>query len=222
MNMMEQQSAESSDEERTLKTGNKPKMTKKQHREADQKLREGFGVGNQKESNQRGNQRGYYEPRRGRGRERDRESGTGRQAFGGSSKRGGFGKGNVGTMQDQIDEARKGDKVLRQDDVPQPAPVEEEKIVDLDDYMREKGMSLQITDKNQEKEELKDPKMFEDETTVAVTQKKKDLPEKRKNRTDEGVYIGDTIMSGKWKPQRRKKKKAKKPKLTEDDFPSLS
>lgn len=222
MNMMEQQSGESSDEENRPKTSNKSRMTKKQQREADQNLREGYGVGNQKESSQRGNQRGFYQSRPQRGREKDRQSGTGRQAFGGSSKRGGYGKGNVGTLKDQIDEAKKGDQTLKQDDVPQPEPVKEEKIVDLDEYMKETGMNLQITDKNKEELELHDPKMFEDENTVAVTQKKKTVPEKRKNRGNDGVSLGDTIVSGKWKPQRRKKKKVKKTKLTEDDFPALS
>ena len=125
-------------------------------------------------------------------------------------------------MQDQIDEARKGDQILKDDEQPKPEPVKEEKIVDLDDYMKEKGLTLQLAEKNQEKEELQDPKMFEDETTVAVTQKKKTLPEKKKKKGKGGVIMGDTIMTDKWKPQRRRKKRTKKAKLTEDDFPSLS
>lgn len=220
MDMMQNQSEASSDEEKPRPGKARPVVTKKKARETDQNLREGYGVGNYKESTQRGGYRSRNEYRNPRGREKDRQSGTGRQAFGGGSKRGGYGKGNVGTMQDQIEEARRGDRTLKGDEEQKPEPVKEEKIVDVDDYMREKGLHLDMKGRELEAE-LEDPKMFEDETTVAVSAKKKSLPEKRKKRANEAVVMGDTIMTDKWKPQRRKKKKAKKPKLTEDDFPSL-
>ena len=221
MNMMQTQEDISSDEEQVKKAPRK--LSKKEAREETRKMRENYGTGNQKESTRRVNQRTRGGPRRGRGREKDRESGTGRQACGNSSRRGGYGKGNVGTMENQIEEAKKGDLELPQDEEKKPEPVVEEKIVDLDEYMKEKGISLTMTNKDAKEKELEDPKMFEDENTVAVSYKKKTVGVNKNKKSKDEVVIGGTLMTDNWKPQRRKRnKKKKKNELTEDDFPALS
>ena len=122
-------------------------------------------------------------------------------------------------MEDQIEEARKGDVTLEDQEDNKEVPVKEEKIVDLDDYMKEKGLNVDM--KSKKVTDLEDPKNFEDENTVAVSYKVKTVDtEKRKK--EENVVIGGTLMTDKWKPARRKRKNKKKAKLTEDDFPALS
>ena len=225
MNMMQTQEDISSDEEVNKTSTNKQRLTKKESRNETQRMRRNYGLDSGQQRNNKEGQR-YQRGRgrgRGRGREKDRQSGTGRQAYGGRSQKGGYGKGNVGTMEGQIEEAQKGNVILNQDEVPAPEPVKEEKIVDLDDYMKEKGMMLSMTKKGDDQEQLKDPKMFEDENTVAISYKKKTVGENNKIKNDrDEVVLGGTVMTDKWKPQRRKRKKAKKNKLTEDDFPALS
>ena len=85
-------------------------------------------------------------------------------------------------MEDQIENAKRGDVNMKQDDVPRPEPIKEEKIVDLDDYMKEKGMHLAM--KNKDKVELEDPKLFEDENTVAMSYKKKTVGENKNKKKD--------------------------------------
>ena len=125
-------------------------------------------------------------------------------------------------MEGQIEDAQKGDVTLKDDQTPVPEPPKEEKIVDLDDYMNEKGIKLSMTQKGGNTEQLEDPKMFEDENTVAIVSKKKTVTDNKKKQDRDEVVLGGTVMTDKWKPQRRKRKKAKKNRLTEDDFPALS
>lgn len=222
MNMMQTEEHDSSDEERP--TNAPRKMSKKEMRRETERMRENYGTGNMKESTRKTNERtrGYRGRGRGRGRVYDRQSGTGRQAFGGGAKRGGYGKGNVGTMADQIEEAQRGDQTLAEDPANQPEPEKEEKIVDLDDYMKEKGMNLTMKSGGQT-EQLADPKTFEDENTIAVSYKKKTVGGKKVSKKKDEIVLGGTLMKEKSGPQRRHKKKTKRKKneLTEDDFPAL-
>jgi hypothetical protein len=125
-------------------------------------------------------------------------------------------------MADQIEEAQRGDVTLAQDPSKPEEPVKEEKIVDLDDYMKETGLSLKLKT-GEDKEELADPKTFEDENTVAVSYKKKTVGNKKLEKKKNEVVLGGTLMTEKSRPQRRHKKKNKKKRneLTEDDFPAL-
>lgn len=220
MNMMQTQPDDSSDEERPQQAPRK--MSKKESRAENQRVRDNYGPGNYKESSQRYNERSRGGRGRGRGRQYDRHSGTGRQAFGGGSRRGGHGKGNLGTMADQIEDAKKGDVTLGDDPSKAPEPVKEEKIVDLDDYMKEKGLSLKMKS-GEEQKELADPKNFEDENTIAVSYKKKTVGNKKMQKKKDEVVLGGTLMTEKKGPHRRHKKKNKKKKneLTDADFPAL-
>ena len=226
MNLMKTSDDHSSGEEGNVKsTGGKRKMSKKESRKETNTLREGYGVGTSKESSYRGNERtrGGNRGYRG-GRDKDRQSGTGRQAYGNNnSRRGGYGRGGTGTIKDQIDEASRGEGRVAENNNEEQVmePPKPEKIVDVDEYMKEKGMSLNMKAEGQV--ERQDPKMFEDENTVAMSYKKKTVEEKKK-KVDQ-VVLGGTLLNDKWKPQRGKRTKNKKKKatqLTDADFPELS
>ena len=232
MNMMANASDDSSDEERPERQGKQRKLSKKEQRNETQKKREAYGVGNQKERPRRYEDRAprrNFRGRGGRGRDRDRYSGTGRQAQGNPTKKGGHGRGNVGSVKGQMEELDKEKQYqnrqgAQQGEEAKPEPIVEEKIVNLDDYLKEKNVSLGLQN-NTKGPQLKDPKMFEDENTVAVEYKKKEAREQTKQVDTDSFQFGDTIIKS--KPvrggRRGKKKRAKKAKpLGEDDFPALS
>lgn len=232
MNMMADNSDDSLEEDKPRRNNKPQRLTKKEQRVETQKKRESYGTGNQKETPRRYEDRAprrNFRGRGGRGRDRDRYSGTGRQAQGNPTKKGGHGRGNVGSAKGQMTEAeqerRFKDKQGREGNVeePKPEPIVEEKIVNLDDYLKEKNVTLGLS-KNAPVAELKDPKMFEDENTVAVEYKKKDQRTNKQQNDTDSFQFGDTIIKSKPSKgvRRPKKKRAKKVKpLGEDDFPAL-
>ena len=232
MNMMANASDDSSDEERPQRQNKQRKLSKKEQRVETQNRREAYGTGNQKERPRKFDDRAprrNFRGRGGRGRDRDRQSGTGRQAHGNPTKKGGHGRGNVGSVKGQMDELDKERQYQKrqgqeQNEENKPEPIVEEKIVNLDDYLKEKNVTLGLQ-KQDQVTELKDPKMFEDENTTAVEYKKKDARQQTKQVDTDSFQFGDTIIKS--KPmrggRRGKKKRAKKAKpLGEDDFPALS
>ena len=229
MDILANQHEDSSDDDKqTNQTSKTSKPSKKELRKERNFQRESFGVGNEKDSVRGTNKRKRegYAPKRG-GRDKERYSGTGRQAFGNSTKKGGHGKGNTGYLQEEDQESNKERKPRREGNAEKEPvveePVKEEKIVDLDDYMKEKMINLKMKGEGQTNE-LQDPKMFEDENTIAVSIKKK-TPVTKNWKKDDSYAMGGTVMTDNSKTRVHKRypkkgrKKAKQ--LTEDDFPSL-
>ena len=201
------------------------KSTKKDQRKERTFQRDSYGVGNDKESTQRYNERSRRQQGSGRGREKERESGTGRQAFGAPAKKGGYGRNNTGSVRDEVREERRNREYKEGEEKPEyvkPVPVPEEKIVDIDDYLKEKNMTVDMTSGNVER---KDPKLFEDENTTALAYKVKTVKDNKLKKND-GYKMTSTVLTGDSNDKKGfrkypKKKKVKQTKLTDDDFPPL-
>ena len=219
--------ADSSDEEGGF-VNKQSKGTKKEQRKEKNFQRESHGVGNEKESSQRYNERTRRHQGSTRGREKDRESGTGRQAFRAPAKKGGYGQNNTGSVRDEIREARANREFKEGEERPEyvkPAPVPEEKIVDIDDYLKEKNMVVHMSSGNVGKRD--DPKLFEDENTTALAYKVKTVKDNKLKKND-GYKMTTTVLTGGDSNANKggfrrfpKKKKVKQIKLTDDDFPPL-
>ena len=221
MRAMTDNNQDSSDEEVNTQAP-KRKLSKKEQRKETQFQRDSHGVETGKESTKRSNERGRRgNYRGGRGRDKDRQSGTGRQAFGNNNfKKGGHGKGNVGNAEEGENVELTNNQL---EEVKEEAPVEPEvKVKDLDDYMKENNMTLKLKDDKQE-EELMDPKMFEDETTVALPHKKKNNKGGQKKDKGNSYVMGGTALTDSKGGYRKKRtQKGKKPKkLNDEDFPAL-
>ena len=140
-------------------------LTKKERRAEEATLREAYGdqvdkdpVGKYEANKRPQKVKDDYESNEKR--PFDRHSGTGQPAFTHSSKKGGHGKGNIGTVQDELDEAKEelkgGDHIEDEEEEQSPAQTQDSqhkigakgqgKIILADQYVKEHKIDLGYID----------------------------------------------------------------------------
>lgn len=215
------------------------KPTKKERRAKDNQLRQKHGDYVQKDQKGQNRPPKHIKPKddygKGEKRPYERHSGTGKPAFKkNNNKKGGYGKGNVGayenekkyqadgvnTIEEKIDEnvdnLEGGENVVK----------EPEEIVLLDDYIDNTGAKFGIKRKESDVKN-KDPRVFEDDNTVAIVSKKNlrdnNYPKKKISGADMKTF-GKNIVQvdvGKKKTEKRHGKKKKRIRYDKEEFPEL-
>lgn len=202
---------------------------KKQLREEDKQKREHFGDQVEKDTHpshaHKDGPKDKGDYKSGEKRPFERKSGTGRPAFTNDYKKGGHGKGNVGTEKDALNEkevqAEKG-----KEEVAEPEPKEE--IMTLEDYMKGANYNPEFLKKE---EEVKIGKVQINDPTVKVMQpKQKEAEQYNKKNVKHGEefvhaqtknVIVDTESKPKFK-QSNAKRNDSKLEFNEKNFPALS
>lgn len=173
----------SDEEERDVKP-----MGRKEKKQYDKTLREGYGTTVQKDPFSKDNDhddrknKGDY----GKGEKRpfDRHSGRGNQAYGNKNKKGGHGKGNVGKDGDYEEHHENEDRVR--------APVVEEpreEVMGVEEYLKQNGRKFGLETKNEEIE--CNVKQTDDDNLILVKSKKKD--NRNRNKKQQESLFTDTL-----------------------------
>jgi len=214
------------------------KLPKKEAQAKDKQLREHFGDQVQKDtvSHKRSDNppknKGDYVP--GEKRPFDRHSGTGRPAFKNDFKKGGFGKGNVGSNIDaakdlnvnqEESQTPKGDDSETQEKKLREEP---EQIITADEYISKTGLNYNFMNTDESIKNVKEP-IITDPNLKVMPQKSKDEPmvQRKAKNPDElikgsknlSVGQGGQRLYGKRQPSPPKQKRIE---MNDENFPSLS
>ena len=169
------QKDDSDDDTKKVTSKDQPKPNKKQLREEDKVKREHFGDKVEKDTPSHGQHKDYPrvkdDYKSGERRPYDRHSGTGVTAHANDAKKGGFGKGNVGTAKEE-DNLRE-DQVEKGKEAVQPEPVEE--IITLEEYQKSNNYNPDFL-KPLPEVKIGDLKI-EDKTVKLIQPKQKDTQE---------------------------------------------
>lgn len=247
---------DSDDEGKKAKTGDKEtskadQPSKKAQRAQNEKLRDSYDTTGGKQETQHipDGKKVKDDYASGEKRPYERHSGTGRQAFGQSFKKGGFGRGNAGKedgghyVQKGNDLVKENEKLLETEDraevkalgedgrastdKPKPEPKPEIKM--LDEYMKEKNLNF---GKDQEgSAPVKGPKVEDPDLKPIAKQKKHEednhVQKKKKNpdlllQAQTNSILPENLGDPSLSRKNTQSDKAKSKKnYTEDDFPQL-
>lgn len=212
------------------------KPTKKELRTEDVTKREHFGDKVVKDENAHQKikdgpkNKGDYKS--GEARPFERHSGTGKPAFTHEFKKGGFGKGNVGTENDIKDELKRDDKNeedksnTEKQNVTVPEPKEE--FITLDEYVAKSGFNTEFL-KKEDEVKVGVVTVTDANLKVVAPHEKSTGVYNKKNlkHTDDFVHSNvNKLISGVpaqgTKPKQNDSKKTQKMEFNETNFPSLS
>jgi len=214
------------------------KLPKKEAQAKDKQLREHFSdqiqkdIVTHKRSDNPPKNKGDYAP--GEKRPFERHSGTGRPAFTNDFKKGGFGKGNVGTNMDaakdmnvnqeegqnpQGDNTENPEKRVRE---------EPEQIITADEYISKTGLNYNFMHPDEDIKNVKEP-VITDPNLKVMSHKSKDEPfgQRKAKNPDELIRGSKNISEDQGGQRGYGKRKQSPPKqkrieMNEENFPSLN
>ena len=224
--------AENSDSEKEEKSKQVVKPTKKESRAEDKVKREVYGDTVVKDPHQTEvkkdgpKNKGDYAS--GEKRPFERHSGTGRQAFGNSFKKGGYGKSNVGKPEDDpIKPEATNEKEAEEQKTPeQPKQEPREEIITLEEYAQKNSSSFGFLKPAEEKPakplEIKDKtvKMVEPRQKEEVTYNKKGKAKDTHAQNPKKLVVTEPVPAHESK--RKVSKKNTKTEFNDANFPALS
>ena len=112
----------------------------------------------------------------------DRKSGTGHQAYGGKPKKGGYGKGNVGKAEDDVEEVPETEENEKKVVAEKP---EVEEIIDVASYLKNNGRSLGMKKDDAKESVIK----VDDDNLVLVQPKKVETKNTQKKKKNEIGFV---------------------------------
>ena len=224
------QQADSDDEvKKVSKNEVTSKPTKKQAREEDHVKREQVGDKVEKDVHHENKARDGPKPKgdykSGERRPFDRHSGTGKPAFTHDFKKGGHGKGNVGTEKDGVAETDEKQVTQKQEE---PVAEPKEEIIIFEDYLKDNKFNADFM---KPIEEIKIENLKITDPNVKVIQaKKKEVNEyskKNVKHVEDLVKVqNNSINFDAQAPQKNQRKtgvkKTSKLEFNEDNFPTLN
>jgi hypothetical protein len=218
-----------SDDDKPKQTNQAPRLPKKEARAQDKQLREKFGdqvqkdTATHKRSDNAPKNKGDYAS--GEKRPFERRSGTGKPAHTNDFKKGGHGKGNVGT---------KDGKDIAQNEIPVTEEVKEEVkvteepeiIISAEEYISKSGLNYNFLNHKEDIKNANAPTITDPNLKV-ISQKSKDEVVFRKAKNPDTLMQGSKNISANQEPQRNAGKRRDSPKkktnvvYNETNFPTL-
>ena len=225
--------AADSDSEKEDKKQDVAKPTKKELRADDKVKREAYGDKVVKEDQPKEyrhdgpKNKGDYES--GEKRPYERHSGTGKQAFGTNSKKGGYGKFNVGKEEDdplkpENKDEKEGDNVKPKEQA-QPVPEPREEIITLEEYAQKNHANFGFMHPTEEKQSK--PVEIKDKTVKLIQPKtKEEVHYNKKTKLNDNFVplVANSVLTEVLPASESKRKVSKKHIKTdfnEANFPAL-